>query len=597
VRASRFGFKAILRVETPRCGQLLEAVNTTMMLIFILILAGLVSSKCFEPTTAHPPPDYDAQDPLLADAFAYIDIALKTAVGRPEYAHTYFSVDVTSSKESLWSMHHTARLRNFSRPDIAEVNGDALYRIASITKTFTVLGILQQHKAGNLSLDDTVNKYIKELPEKSEGGIPWHDITLRSLASQLSGIPREFAQVDIINEPFDPVSIGLPPVSRDGLPQCDEYSSNYERPCTAKDLLREISSKPPLFAPNQKSTYSNVAYELLGLVISRVTNQTYESYIEDAIFKPLNMSKSTLSLPPDSAGVIPTNPHFWDVNEGIQNPTGGIYSSSNDLSKYLRHVLSHFNALTHAVNWVHPTSPSRGLNSFYGIPWEIFQTDRILTDSQRTVQFVTKSGGLPGYTSIIMTLPEYDLGITILVAGPSNIFSTIRETVSVALVRAAENIAIRQLNERYAGTYVSTDATLNSSITLTADARGLVVTSLISNGTNFFTTDLSRSTMPEKWYAALVPTLLYHNPEKQRGEEWRWIVAEDRDMSSGAVWDDFCLEDIDRSMYAGLPVNEVVFWDRGAKEGFERVELPGFRVNLTRVDGGKEDGKQEVMEL
>lgn len=162
-----------------------------MVFLSIFLLAGLASSKCFEPTTAHFPPDYDPHDPLLQDAFASINTALTVAVAAPEYASSSFSVEVTSSKQSLWSQHHTARERNTSRPDIPEVNGDALYRIASITKSFTVLGILYQHKAGNLSLDETVNKYLPELGEKSDGGIPWKDITLRSLASQLSGIPRE----------------------------------------------------------------------------------------------------------------------------------------------------------------------------------------------------------------------------------------------------------------------------------------------------------------------------------------------------------------------------------------------------------------------
>ena len=58
-------------------------------------------------------------------------------------------------------------------------------------KTFTVLGLLYQEKAGNLSLDDPVDKYIEELKEPQNGTLSWKDITLRSLASQLSGIPRE----------------------------------------------------------------------------------------------------------------------------------------------------------------------------------------------------------------------------------------------------------------------------------------------------------------------------------------------------------------------------------------------------------------------
>jgi CubicO group peptidase (beta-lactamase class C family) len=157
----------------------------------LLFWSGLVSATCYEPSQAHPPPEFDLDDIRLKNAFASIRTALDLAVAGSEFDSTSFSVEVTSSKESLWSHHHTARERNASRPDIPEVNGDANYRIASITKAFTVLGILQQHAAGNLSLDDTVDNYIQELKEDQDGSIPWKDITLRSLASQLSGIPRE----------------------------------------------------------------------------------------------------------------------------------------------------------------------------------------------------------------------------------------------------------------------------------------------------------------------------------------------------------------------------------------------------------------------
>jgi CubicO group peptidase (beta-lactamase class C family) len=167
-----------------------------MVILFPLVFVALASAKCFEPANAHPPPEYDPHDPLLQSAFESITTALTIAVAAPELASVSFSVEVTCSKQSLWSLHHTARDRNTSRPDIPQVNGDALYRIASITKTFTVLGILYQHAAGNLSLDDTVNKYLPELGDKSDGGIPWKDITLRSLASQLSGIPRECMSFD-----------------------------------------------------------------------------------------------------------------------------------------------------------------------------------------------------------------------------------------------------------------------------------------------------------------------------------------------------------------------------------------------------------------
>lgn len=367
------------------------------------------------------------------------------------------------------------------------------------------------------------------------------------------------------------------------------------------DLFKLVKTFRPLFAPNQASTYSNLAFEILGLVISRVRNQTYESYIDDAIFKPLNMSTSTFSLPPDSAGVIPSGDEFWDVNEGVQNPTGGIYSSSHDLSKYLRYVLTHFNALTPAINWIHPVSPSRGLNSFYGMPWEIFQTDRILTDSKRTVRFITKGGRLPGYTSIIMTVPEYDLGITILVAGPSEIFSTLKDIITVTMIQAAEELAIRQLHERYAGTYDASDPKLNSTVTLKADRRGLVLARWVSNGTDMYEAPLVKATTPSHFFFQLIPTLLYRNEDKLEGEEWLNMVVEKRDQGVGAIWDDFCIADYGgSSSYAGISFNEAVFWDERDDGSFGTLELPAFRVNLTKVDHDRKEleySEQETMEL
>jgi len=367
------------------------------------------------------------------------------------------------------------------------------------------------------------------------------------------------------------------------------------------DMFRQLKKFAPLFAPNQESSYSNVAFELLGLVLSRVTNQTYEIYIDEAIFKPLNMSTSTLSKPADSAGVIPAGPQFWGVDEGIQNPTGGIYSSSRDLSKYLRYVLTHYNAITHAVNWLHPVSSSRGLNSFYGMPWEIYQTDRILEQSKRTVRFVTKSGGLPGYTSIIITVPEYDLGITILVAGPNAILSKIMDIVTVMIVQTAEKLAIQQMRNRYAGTYSASDSEVNSTATLKADHRGLVVTSFVSNGTVVFEAPITKDVTTPPRYAQLSPTLLYRNEEEQQGEEWRALIFEARAEGLGSIWDDFCVEDWEMSSYAGIPLNTAVFWDEQKDGHFETLELPAFRVNLTRVDqkrgSNRKYGQQETMEL
>ncbi|KAF2503171.1 beta-lactamase/transpeptidase-like protein [Lophium mytilinum] len=562
-------------------------------LLTLVPVLSLVNAACYHPSPAFPLPELDPSDPILRAAFTRINAAASLLVAAPEFDGHSYSIEVTSSKQSLWSAHHTAREKNKDGRGVDEVDGDTLYRIASITKTFTVLGLLYEAAAGNLSLDDTVDMYLSDLSGKRGGQIPWKDITLRSLASQLSGIPREFAQSDLLNSLKDPASWGLPPVDRKGLVKCDEYA-DYHPPCDVEDLIDSITSKPPLFAPNQRSTYSNVAFELLGLVIANTSQSSYISYIQEAIFKPLSMSRSALTKPPDSHGIIPNGFQFWDIDLGVQAPTGAIYSSTSDLSKFLRYILNHYNGITHATNWLQPASWAEGLQSFYGMPWEIFRTDEILA-SRRPVTFATKSGGLPGYSSLIFLLQEYDIGITILDAGGrAPLLFKLRDIVTVEVVRALEEVALKQL-ERYTGDFVATEPTLNSSLTLSVDQHGLTVTHFVSNGT-----DMLDSVVPKfpgiegPWRAQLTPTLLFRDEAKQEGELWRLQVVPEK-TEGGSIWDNFCVTDIDSLTYGGLPLQEFVFWedDEGVVEG---LDLSAFRLKMRRqVDStGQEDAQAEL---
>jgi CubicO group peptidase (beta-lactamase class C family) len=201
------------------------------------------------------------------------------------------------------------------------------------------------------------------------------------------------------------------------------------------------------------STYSNAAFDLLGLVLENVTGLPYSRYVERFILEPLNMTSSSLEKPDDSVAVLPKGHNYWDIDEGVQRPTGGIYSSSRDLSRYLRYILTHYNTLTPALNWLHPASYSAGTNSFFGMPWEIYRTSDILPHTNRPVTFVTKSGGLPGYTSIIMIVPDYDLGVTILVGGQGQLLSKLQKLVTIPLVEAIERVAFEQMGAAYGGTY------------------------------------------------------------------------------------------------------------------------------------------------
>lgn len=617
----------------------------TAIPIIFHIFISLVNASCFYHSPAFPPPDYSKPWPDLLDAFGHIEASVSALVdGDSSFNTSSYSIEVTSSESTLWSTFHTAQVKDPKRPGAEEVNGDSVYRIASITKVFTVMGILRQHEAGNLSLDDSVVKYIPDLEKMSHshgGTIRWKDITLRSLASQLSGIPRDFAQGDLIIDLPDPSIIGLPPLDwspPDKHPRCAS-NGGYE-PCTAQDLLENLSRRPPMFAPNQKSTYSNIAFELLGLVLANVTGMPYEEYIETAVLKPMNkvppsQSHSSFTKPPDSVAVLPKDiSWYWDMDEGVQNPTGGLYFSSSAMSRVLRYILTHYNGagpkLTSAMNWLQPASFTPGMSSFYGTPWEIFRTNRILLPAggERTVSFFTKGGGLPGYSTVIALVPEYGLAITIFTAGSNaTLLGEILERVTVPLIRGADKAAQKSIQRVYAGRYTyavssspdsspapppgttTATTTLNSSLTLTyTAAHGLEITNWISNGTDMFPVMRQYFGLEDvpSFHIQLIPTLLFRDEVHRKGELWRMALAQGRpNAGKGKVWDNFCISDVDPIMYGGRPVNEVVFWDRQGGEGgdgssyYETIELPAFRVSMSRSSSSDEveHGAENEFEL
>ena len=436
-----------------------------------------------------------------------------------------------------------------------------------------------------------------------KGSIPWKDITLRTLASQLSGIPRDWSQGDLLGELDDPTSFGLPPPNNTDLPACYGYNEQFT-PCNTTDLYYALSHSKPLFAPNYKSTYSNANFELLGLVLANVTGLSYEEAISQLILEPLNMTAgATFTSPPDNASVLPSGIQWYhNVDEGVHNPTGGLFMTTSAMSAFLRYVLSIFNSpgtlSMEAGNWLQPHSFTASTKSFYGMPWEILRTDKILQQSKRAVTFYTKGGGLPGYSTIIALVPEYNLGISIFLAGNGALLQTLGEEVSVKVINAVEDVVEKQMRHRYVGRYSAQQeeaSGLNSSLRLTYDkANGLVVTDWISNSTELIETFRAHypGLMQQRARLQLIPTLLHVDEQRQEGEKWRMQIVPPRPEEEN-VWDDFCVTDVDSLMYDGRPLYETVFWEENGRVG--EVELTAFRVKLRREEEKDEDDGEKMV--
>lgn len=260
--------------------------------------------------------------------------------------------------------------------------------------------------------------------------------------------------------------------------------------------------------------------------------------------------------------------------------TGGIYSTSTDLSVFLRAILNSElldESMTNA--WFKPHSWSSGLNAAYGMPWEIYRTTKLLSDSDRGMTIVTKGGALYGYYSHIILLPEYDFAITVLVAGDSQALEWLEKQVLKATTRVVESIARSQTKERYAGKYQASG--INSSLALELNgSSGLVLDSWISNGTDFLLEYVGIYTGKRDLDRGRVQLVPAGVSRSNGGEVWRAsFVPNDRDI--GSVIDGCMINDVDDLMYGDRSLQEFVFLkDKSGK--VTEVELPGLRVLLQK---------------
>jgi len=152
----------------------------------------------------------------------------------------------------------------------APMKPDFYHRIGSVTKTFTITGVLQLVDEGKVKLDDPIANYIDGVPKGDQ-------ITLRQLARMQSGLHNYSA-----TEGFQKALFGDP-----------------KRPFTPRELLDFAFSEPNDFEPGQGFEYCNTNTVLLGLTVEKVSGQPLPDYVRDHILTPLKLTHT--SFPTDNA--------------------------------------------------------------------------------------------------------------------------------------------------------------------------------------------------------------------------------------------------------------------------------------------------------
>ncbi|PIB92986.1 serine hydrolase [Caulobacter sp. FWC2] len=186
---------------------------------------------------------------------------------------------------------------------------DTKFRLGSLTKQFTATAILQLAEAGKLSIDDPVSKFYADAPAA------WSKITIKHLLNHTSGIP-----------------------SYTGIPGFFENGSS-KKPLKPAEIVKLTQDKPLEFEPGSKFAYDNTGYILLGVVIEKVSGQTYADYLSQHIFQPLGMkntgydvsaeilAKRASGYQPDKAAW--RNADYLDMT--LPYAAGSLYSTVDDL--------------------------------------------------------------------------------------------------------------------------------------------------------------------------------------------------------------------------------------------------------------------------
>lgn len=184
-----------------------------------------------------------------------------------------------------------------------EATADHQYRIASITKTVTAVGVMRLRDEGKLALDDPLDRHLPGAE---------HDLTIRGLLSHLSGLQREVP---------------------------GEVWETLEMP-TREELLPRLAEAERVLGPGAYWHYSNLAYALLGEVVARVSGGPAEDYLDEHVLGPVGMTRTTWTAEQPAAVGYLVDPYTDAVRrEPVIDgravaPAAELWSTPSDLCRW-----------------------------------------------------------------------------------------------------------------------------------------------------------------------------------------------------------------------------------------------------------------------
>jgi CubicO group peptidase (beta-lactamase class C family) len=278
-----------------------------------------------------------------------------------------------------------------------------VYLIGSTFKAMATVAMLQLMEQGKFKLDDRVNDYLTDF--KIQGEDPGKPVTFRHLFTHVSGLPGDFGPVPVWGD--------------GGIPSFEEY--------LGKSL--KLTQQPM-----EKEVYSNMAFTLVGYLVQKLSGVPFKKYMQDNVFKPLEMDNTAFNPRPDMDERLAV-PYFYDAKTGATTPAerlkavvwpaGLVYGTVLDQANWLimnlnggtfkgKRVISE-QALNqmHTLQYEKFKGPVEGLwggaEAGFGLTWWVEKRNGEL--------YFAHSGSVPGYTAFLLGNREQKLGFAILTNG------------------------------------------------------------------------------------------------------------------------------------------------------------------------------------
>jgi len=283
---------------------------------------------------------------------------------------------------------------------------DTMYSLASISKSLTATALMTLVQAGKVDLDRPVNDYLGAAKLTARIGDA-RDATVRRIASHTAGLP-EYYQFFYYNEPWR-------------RPAFDETIRRYGN---------------LVYPPGEGFEYSNLGYGVLSYVVSRVSGQSFPDYLQQAVFRPLGMTRTTAA--PD-----PSQPDGYAIRyDADEKPiafydtdhdgASAVYASAHDLVRF-----GQFNLKVHlpdqaailrdsSIDEMHRPTVDEGDGSRYGMGWE--------TSVISGYEIVAHDGGMPGVRTELRLIPSAGLVVVALSNADDRIAPIVADEIMEAVL-------------------------------------------------------------------------------------------------------------------------------------------------------------------